>query len=173
MHFSSFSSALLLERWRLWWIQPVSQALKRLVTHFELFTITPFLRSSFYHLNQHYQAVPFYHPPPTHHYNRGMMTSVSIFLLAITLTQWTIHHHIAPFTINPSPPPNFPFLLPPPPALEWWDAVLQKRLAWALFVLLLSTLVCCQPTELIWASFFFFLFYIYSNLTVLLHLAFV
>ena len=25
----------------------------------------------------------------------------------------------------------------------------QKRLAWALFVLLLSTLVCCQPTELI------------------------
>ena len=33
--------------------------------------------------------------------------------------------------------------------LEWWDAVLQKRLAWALFVLLLSTLVCCQPTELI------------------------
>ena len=33
--------------------------------------------------------------------------------------------------------------------LEWWDAVLQKRLAWSLFVLLLSTLVCCQPTELI------------------------
>ena len=29
--------------------------------------------------------------------------------------------------------------------LEWWDAVLQKRSAWALFVLLLSTLVCCQP----------------------------
>ena len=29
------------------------------------------------------------------------------------------------------------------------DAVLQKRLAWALFVLLLSTLVCYQPTELI------------------------
>ena len=27
--------------------------------------------------------------------------------------------------------------------------MLQKRLAWALFVLLLSTLVCCQPTELI------------------------
>ena len=33
---------------------------------------------------------------------------------------------------------------PPPP--EWWDAVLQKRLARALFVLLLS-LVCCQPIE--------------------------
>ena len=32
--------------------------------------------------------------------------------------------------------------------------VLQKRLAWALFVLLLSTLVCCQPTELIWACLF-------------------
>ena len=29
------------------------------------------------------------------------------------------------------------------------DAVLQKRPAWALFVLLLSTLLCCQPTELI------------------------
>ena len=27
--------------------------------------------------------------------------------------------------------------------------MLQKRLAWPLFVLLLSTLVCCQPTELI------------------------
>ena len=48
---------------------------------------------------------------------------------------------------------------PPPP--EWWDAVLQKRLAWALFVLLLSTLVCCQPTELIWA----FLFHKFSNFT--------
>ena len=34
-----------------------------------------------------------------------------------------------------------------------WDAVLQK-LAWALFVLLLSTFVCCQPTELIWAFLF-------------------
>ena len=33
--------------------------------------------------------------------------------------------------------------------------MLQKRLAWALFVLLLSTLVCCQPTELIWAFFCF------------------
>ena len=38
--------------------------------------------------------------------------------------------------------------------LEWWDVVLQKRLAWALFVLLLSTLVCCQPTELIWGFLF-------------------
>ena len=47
------------------------------------------------------------------------------------------------------------FVLLPPPPLEWWDAVLQKRLAWALFVLLLSTLVCCQPKELIWAFFFF------------------
>mgnify|MGYP003571756443 CR=1 FL=1 len=28
-------------------------------------------------------------------------------------------------------------------------AVLQKRLAWVLFDLLLSTIVCCQPTELI------------------------
>ena len=27
----------------------------------------------------------------------------------------------------------------------------QKRLTWVCFVLLLSTLVCCQPTELIWA----------------------
>ena len=33
------------------------------------------------------------------------------------------------------------------------DAVLQKRLARALFVLLLSTLLCYQPTELIWAFF--------------------
>ena len=31
-----------------------------------------------------------------------------------------------------------------------WNAVLQRLLVWALFVLLLlSTLVCCQPTELI------------------------
>ena len=48
----------------------------------------------------------------------------------------------------------------PPPSLEWWAAEvtgpgfvcrsdgLQKWLAWALFVLLLSTLVCCQSTEL-------------------------
>ena len=37
------------------------------------------------------------------------------------------------------------------------DIVLSiiKRLAWALFVLLLSTLVCCQPTELICAFFLF------------------
>ena len=41
-----------------------------------------------------------------------------------------------------------------PSFYEWWDAVLQKRLAWALFVLLLSTLVCCQPTELILVWFF-------------------
>ena len=46
------------------------------------------------------------------------------------------------------PPP------PPPPPLEWWDAVLQERLAWAWFVLLLSTLVCCQPTEFILGFFF-------------------
>ena len=38
--------------------------------------------------------------------------------------------------------------------LEWWDVVRQD---WALFVLLLSTLVCCQPTELIWNfSFIYF-----------------
>ena len=43
--------------------------------------------------------------------------------------------------------------------LTRWDAALQKRLAWALFVLLLSTLVCCQPTELIWV----FLFHQFSN----------
>ena len=30
------------------------------------------------------------------------------------------------------------------------------NLAWALFVLLLSTLVCCQPTELIWGGVEFF-----------------
>ena len=45
---------------------------------------------------------------------------------------------------------------------EWWNAVLQKRLAWALFVLLLSTLLCCQPTELILG---FFLFHIFSSFT--------
>ena len=38
------------------------------------------------------------------------------------------------------------------------DAVLQKRLVWALFVLLISTLMCCQPTELIWG----FLFHTFS-----------
>ena len=42
--------------------------------------------------------------------------------------------------------------------LEWWDVVLQKRLAWAVFVLLLSTLVCW---ELIWV----FLFHKFSNFT--------
>ena len=42
-----------------------------------------------------------------------------------------------------------------------WDAVLQKRLAWALFVLLLSTLVCCQPTELILGFLLFHKFSIY------------
>ena len=47
--------------------------------------------------------------------------------------------------------------------LEWWDAVLQKRLALALFVLLLSTLMCCQPTELI-LGFFFFLLHKFSIL---------
>ena len=72
--------------------------------------------------------------------------------------------------------PQFIFLPPPPhldlgafcsincpifSTLEWWDAVLQKRLAWALFVLLLSTLVCCQPTELIWV----FLFHKFHNFT--------
>ena len=45
--------------------------------------------------------------------------------------------------------------------MEWWDAVLQKRLIWALFVLLLlSTPV---PTELIWAL---FLFHKFSNFTI-------
>ena len=40
----------------------------------------------------------------------------------------------------------------------------EWRLAWVLFVLLLSTLVCYQPTELISASFFFlFLFQKLSN----------
>ena len=33
--------------------------------------------------------------------------------------------------------------------------LLQKRLAWPLFVLLLATLVFCQPIELILGSFFF------------------
>ena len=53
---------------------------------------------------------------------------------------------------------NFPILR----TLEWWDVVLQKRLAWALFVLFLSTLVCCQLTELMWV---FFLFHKFSNFT--------
>ena len=42
--------------------------------------------------------------------------------------------------------------------------MLQKRLVWALFVLLLSILVCCQSTELILG--FFFLFH---NFSILLH----
>ena len=33
------------------------------------------------------------------------------------------------------------------------DAVLQQRLAWALFVLLLSTLACCQPNDLMMGFF--------------------
>ena len=38
----------------------------------------------------------------------------------------------------------------------------SSPLAWALFVLFLSTLVCCQPIELIWV---FFLFHKFSNFT--------
>ena len=55
------------------------------------------------------------------------------------------------------------FVLPPTPPymLEWCDVVLQKRLAWALFVWLLSTLVFCQPADLIWAL----LFHKFSNFT--------
>ena len=48
--------------------------------------------------------------------------------------------------------------------IRWSDemrTVLQKRPAWALFVLLFSSLVCCQPTELIWD----FLFHTFSNFT--------
>ena len=60
------------------------------------------------------------------------------------------------------PPPGFflflKYSLYTPPPLECWVAVLQKRLAWALFVLLLATLVCYQPTELILGSFFLFYF---------------
>mgnify|MGYP003571741546 CR=1 FL=1 len=41
-----------------------------------------------------------------------------------------------------------------------WGAV---KWAWAWFVLLLSTLVCCQPTELIWVSFFIY----FINFTIL------
>ena len=54
------------------------------------------------------------------------------------------------FSLSLSPPKNQKLILR---TLEWWDAALQKRQAWALFVLLLSTLVCCQSTELIWAFF--------------------
>ena len=52
----------------------------------------------------------------------------------------------------------------------YWQAIIfqlyemgcgAKRLAWALFVLLLSTLVCRQRTELIWS----FLFHKFSNFT--------
>ena len=60
------------------------------------------------------------------------------------------------------------FVLLPPPPLEWWDAVLQKRLAWALFVVFLLTesilgffvslVSLCQPTELIWVFFCFVIF---------------
>ena len=40
-----------------------------------------------------------------------------------------------------------------------WDAVLRKRLAWALFVLLLSTLVCLSVNRGDFGLFFFFLFH--------------
>ena len=41
--------------------------------------------------------------------------------------------------------------------IRWSDGMRCCRSAWALFVLLLSTLVCCQPTELIWCFFFCFI----------------
>ena len=49
------------------------------------------------------------------------------------------------------------------------NAVLQKQLAWALFVLLFSILVCCQPTELILGFFFLINCPIFS-LTLKVHL---
>ena len=72
--------------------------------------------------------------------------------------------YISSFMALPPPPPPIPsdfilfhkfcnFML-------WWDAVLQKRLAWALFVLSLSTLVFCQLAELISG---FFLFHKFCN----------
>ena len=41
-------------------------------------------------------------------------------------------------------------------------AVLQKRLTWALFVLLLATLVCCQPTVLVLGFFASYNFQFYT-----------
>ena len=63
------------------------------------------------------------------------------------------------FSILPPPPLHNTYVVlkskqPPNRMLESWDAVLQKRLAWAMFVLLLLTLVLCQPTELILGFFF-------------------
>ena len=52
---------------------------------------------------------------------------------------------------------NFPTPLP----LEWWDAVLLKRLAWALFILLLSTCVVVSQQRWFWA----FLFHKFSDFT--------
>ena len=60
-----------------------------------------------------------------------------------TFMHYTLHRNILRFTCYPH-------------TLKWWDVVLQKRLAWTLFVLLLSTLMCCQPTELILSLFFCF-----------------
>ena len=46
--------------------------------------------------------------------------------------------------------------------LEWWDAMLQKRLAWALLVFLFSTIMCF-PTRVDLGFFFlFFIFFPYS-----------
>ena len=74
------------------------------------------------------------------------------FFLIVCFDQWNIKSqdlwrgggviHFFPFTVR-------------------WSDGMRKQLAWALFVLLLSTLVCCLPTELIWA----FLFHKFSNFT--------
>ena len=84
-----------------------------------------------------FQAFSIYTPPPTEATALGFLCFVifyhglSIFLMCCQPTEliWAVLL-VSNFT------------------LEWWDAVLQERLDWALFVLFLSTLVG-QPTELI------------------------
>ena len=49
--------------------------------------------------------------------------------------------------------------------LEWWDV--EKRLAWALFVLLFSTLVCYQPTELILGFLLLLFLFFFRNFPIL------
>ena len=70
--------------------------------------------------------------------------------------------HLSTLGVLRHPPPSRAFLglFCSSKFYQWWDAVLQKRLAWALFALLLSTLVCCQPTELILSFFLFHKFFI-------------
>ena len=119
---------------------------------------------------------PSFHPPPqvgvtviNHRFNHRP-NAVGFFSKKLddNTKLIVLYHHVPPcpcvniHTHRPSPFPSLlPIVLFPSRTLGWGNAVLLKLLAWHLCVLLLSTPVCCQPSELIWA----FLFHKFYNFT--------